>query len=107
MTKEERITYLQNLIDEEPGDPFAHYGLVLELAGTDADQGKERWGQMLERFPEYLPSYQLAGQVFMETGDTVTALETWRKGLELARKQNDRHAQKELMASLQNALIDD
>lgn len=107
MTKSQRVEYLQQLILEDPADPFPHYGLVLELASEDPDLGKERWKNLLRHFPQYLPSYQLAGQVFFDSGDVVKALEIWKMGAELAVIQKNANARSELMSSIQNAMLED
>lgn len=107
MDREQRIDYLYELIAEDPTDPFPHYGLVLELARDDADFGRNRWLELIEKFPDYLPSYQLAGQACKDNEELDKALEIWRKGQELANLQSDFHARKELMGSIQNALVEE
>ena len=107
MDKNQRIEALNVLIAEDPSDPFLQYGLVLELAKEDSDLGMKRWLELVDNFSDYLPSYQLAGQACKDNGDKEKAIQIWRQGLELANFQSDFHARKELMSSIQNAMIED
>jgi tetratricopeptide (TPR) repeat protein len=106
MDKADRIKYLENLIQEEPDDPFGYYALCLEWEGSPASKA-EKWEQMLIRFPEYLPSYYQAGEALKQAGQKDKALEVWKKGIELAGFQGDLHALAELKSALQNAMIDE
>ena len=107
MNRTERIQALEELIAEDPNDPFSHYGLVLELAKDDSDFGMQRWLELIDRFSDYLPAYQLAGQACKDNSASEEAIKIWRQGLELAQFQTDFHARKELMSSIQNAMIED
>jgi len=107
MNRDERIDYLKALIVESPEDPFPFYALCLENESENPVQNSEGWLKVLEKFPEYLPSYYQAGMHFLELAQKENAIEIWKNGIQLAQKQGDNHALAELKSAVQNAILDD
>ncbi len=106
MDKAARIEYLKSLMEEDPQDPFAPYALCLEQAGPPEEKAAN-WLALTEKFPQYLPAYYHAGMAIKESGGHQKALMIWKKGVELAELQGDRHAAAELRSAIQNALVEE
>ena len=106
MTRTERIQILKNQQIEDPLDSFTAYALTLELAAEFPEEATVYWKTQLRNFPQYLPTYLLAGQSFLDAGDSETAIAIWKEGLLLAEANPDQHASSELKAAIMNALVD-
>jgi hypothetical protein len=107
MAPEERIAQLRSWIKEDPEDPFPLYGLALETTYLDDKEIQFIWETLLQKFPDYLPSYFHAGAYFQTKSRLSLALDIWEKGIQLAILKNDQHALTELRNIRQNALLDD
>jgi tetratricopeptide (TPR) repeat protein len=107
MKTNNRILQIEQMLDEDPHDPFLHYARCLEYARISPKESQPLWERMLLDFPDYVPLYYQAGTCFAELGLKDQAIETWKKGVEKAAKHLDLHALTELKSILQNALIDD
>ena len=62
--------------------------------------------ELLENHPEYLPTYYHAAYFMIDQGDLNSAKNTFQKGIELAKEQNDQKAVQELQNALQNLLFE-
>lgn len=102
-----RIQQIEQMLAEEPQDPFLHYARCLEYTRISPADGQLFWVRMMQEFPDYVPSYYQAGNCFAELGLKEQALETWKKGADEAARKPDHHALTELKARIQNALIED
>lgn len=102
-----RIHQIEQMLKEDPQDPFLHYALCLEYTKISQTKGKPLWEDLLQEFPEYLPAYYQAGSCFAELGHKEQAIEIWKKGAEEAVKQKDHHTLTELKNIIQNAVIED
>lgn len=91
---------------ESPEDPFAHYALILEKADGLPDSGLSLWMELEKKFPDYLPLYYQSGQAALKMAQSGLAVELWKKGLKLARLQNNQHAASELQSAIMNSLMD-
>ena len=97
----DRIATFRSFIAKSPTDPFPRYGLAMELKG----QGElaEAWTtfeELLTRFPDYVPTYLMAGGTLVALGRKDEAAEVYRKGIEVAQKRGDQHARRELESAL-------
>lgn len=97
---------LKSFIQEEPHNPFNHYALALEIREKDPLQAIEIFDFVLEKFPDYLPTYFPAAQLFFEENQLEKAKSTYEKGIELAKTQNESKALKELQNAFQNFLFE-
>jgi Tfp pilus assembly protein PilF len=55
---------------------------------------------VMERFPDYVPSYLMAGQIEESLGHPERAAERYRSGVEVAREEGNAHAVGELGVAL-------
>lgn len=102
MQTTERIRQLQQLLQEDPEDPFLHYALCLELKKAGSAETGLRFEMLLESYPEYLPAYYQAALFMAETGKLEKAAKVAQSGILLAQSKNEMHTLSELKGLLQN-----
>ncbi|GHB75946.1 tetratricopeptide repeat protein [Persicitalea jodogahamensis] len=92
-------SFLEKLLsfyEEDPDDPFNLYALALEYQKSDATKAAEFYRQLLTDHPDYLPTYYHAAQFFSGLEENETAESIYKKGIELAVKQQNSKAHLEL-----------
>ena len=97
----DRIETFKTFIARTPTDPFPRYGLAMEYKGTG--RLADAWtafAELLESFPDYVPTYLMAGGVLVGLDRKSEAAEVLTKGIEVAGRRGDLHAKKELQAAL-------
>lgn len=96
---------LANLVafyEDDPADPFNAYALAIEYTKSDTAQAKHFFELLLEKHPEYLPTYYHAGAFFAAYNAVDRADEVYRKGVELALLQKNAKAHRELLSAYNN-----
>jgi len=98
----DRLARLKALVEGNPQDRFARYGLAMELAS----QG--RLGESVSEFralmsldPDYVAGYLQAGQVLEKLSRVEEAREVYRKGMEVAARKGDMKTRGELESALE------
>ena len=97
----DRIATFKSFISRSPADPFPRYGLAMEHKGQG--QLAEAWSvfsELLEKFPDYVPTYLMAGGTLLTLGRTEQAQDVFRRGIEVSGRRGDLHARKELETAL-------
>ena len=97
----DRIATFRSFIAKSPTDPFPRYGLAMEHKGLG--ELDEAWGvfeELLAKFPDYVPTYLMAGGTLVALGKKDEAAEVYRKGIEVAQRRGDQHARRELESAL-------
>ena len=97
----DRIATFRSFIEKSPSDPFPRYGLAMEHKRRG--ELAEAWAvfeELLEKFPDYLPTYLMAGGTLVALDRKADAAETYRKGVEVATRRQDQHARRELEGAL-------
>ncbi len=103
MTAKTRKQQLQEMLAEEPNDPFLRYGLAMEFVSEGADAEAVRCFQELWTVaPEYVPGYLQAGQALVRLGRVDEARTVFARGIATARQQGDGHAADEMAGFLAN-----
>jgi tetratricopeptide (TPR) repeat protein len=95
----DRIATFKSFISRSPSDPFPRYGLAMEHKGQG--QLAEAWvvfSELLEKFPDYVPTYLMAGGTLVALGRRDEAADIYRRGIHVAR--SDAHAKGELESAL-------
>ena len=96
-----RLEMLYAMIDKGASDPFVHYARAMELRSLGRlDEALAAFEAVRARFPSYVPTYLMAGQVAVELGRIDTARELMTEGLAQARTAGDGHAESELTSAL-------
>lgn len=97
----DRIAQLKDFLENDPNDSFTRYALALEYAGKGEIQiALSLLLEVLERDPAYVPAYQQLGYQYLKLGRLSEAEQVLRRGIEVAREQNDPHAQREMQDAL-------
>lgn len=101
----DRIAIFKNFIARAPGDPFPRYGLAMEHKSRgDLTAAWAAFSELLEQFPEYVPSYLMAGGTLIGLGRRDEAAAVFRRGIEVAARKGEPHARGELESALDEAL---
>lgn len=97
----DRIATFKSFVARSPADPFPRYGLAMEHKGQgQLDEAWAVFAELLEKFPDYVPTYLMAGGTLAALGRRDEAAETYRKGIEVAGRRGDTHARGELESAL-------
>jgi tetratricopeptide (TPR) repeat protein len=103
MTGKTRKEQIEDLLKEDPNDPFLRYGLAMEYVSAGADGGAVRcFRELLAVAPDYVPAYLQAGQALTRLGQTDEARDVFRQGIAEAQRQNNLHALGEMQEMLAN-----
>jgi Tfp pilus assembly protein PilF len=96
----ERISQLKEFLESSPADNFLQHALALEYmkAGDDA-AARSLFEEILNRDPGYIGSYYHLAKLLERTGETDAAIRWYEKGMEEAKKKDDRHAYGELKSA--------
>jgi tetratricopeptide (TPR) repeat protein len=101
MQNQTRRNMLLDLLKKEPDDVFLNYALAMEMIGNNEFSNAEAQLQnVLLLKPEYLPCYYQIGQLKEKLNDTNSAIEFYKKGIALAKLQNNTKAMGELNEAL-------
>jgi Tfp pilus assembly protein PilF len=97
MDRLSRKDMLLNLLEKDSGDVFLNYALALELESLgDYTEAEKQLLKTLKIDPDYLPCYHRLGQVAEKTKGPKEAIEYYKQGLELAKKQGNQKTAGEL-----------
>lgn len=97
----QRLSMLDNMIAKGSQDPFVFYARAMELRGLGRRQeAMDAFRKLRESYPDYVPSYLMAGQLAVELGDGALAREIFEQGQRVARAAGDDHAHSELSREL-------
>ncbi len=96
-----RLALLEKMTQSGSADAFAWYGLAMEYRREGrAEQAVEAFRTLRAKFPDYLPMYLMAGQLFLERSEATEARRWLEEGVELARAKADGKALGELEEAL-------
>jgi predicted Zn-dependent protease len=97
----DRIGTFKTFITRAPADPFPRYGLAMEYKGAGAlTDAWTTFEELLAKFPDYVPTYLMAGGTLVALGRPAQAAEIFRTGIEVSARRGDLHAKKELETAL-------
>jgi len=97
----DRVAMLKEILAENPNDAFARYGLAMEYANTgDPTTALVEYEKIVELNPEYVPAYQMAGQLVMNLGRDTDARAWFERGIAAAQRAGNQHAESEMQGML-------
>lgn len=97
----DRLAKFQEFIAKRPDDPFPRYGLAMEHRNTaQLEDAQIQFSVLIERFPDYLPAYFMAGTTLVELGRKEEARSVFQCGIEISRRQGNGKTLAELEAAL-------
>ncbi|MBV9122177.1 MAG: hypothetical protein JO112_02295 [Planctomycetes bacterium] len=101
MTGKSRKQQIEEMLTEDPNDPFLRYGLAMEYVGEGDDEGAVRcFQELLKVAPDYVPAYQQMGQAFLRLQRRGEARQALEQGAAAARQGGDQHAWEEMQGLL-------
>ncbi|QQR90079.1 MAG: tetratricopeptide repeat protein [Myxococcales bacterium] len=102
----DRLDMLKQVIDAGSADPFHWYAYAMELRkARKLAEALVAFDEVSARFPDYVPTYLMAGQCAQEGGDLVLAKSWFDRGIQVAAGANDTHALSELHAASAALLV--
>jgi hypothetical protein len=94
----DRVATFQSFIARSPKDPFPRYGLAMEYKSRGMiDEARAAFAELVEQFPDYVPTYLHAASVAETVDDKRSLL---ARGIDASSRKGDLHAKKELEAAL-------
>lgn len=97
----DRIATFKSFIARSPDDPFPRYGLAMEhRTRGDLAGAWTAFSDLLDNFPDYVPTYLMAGGTLVGLGRKDEATAVYRRGIEVATRKGDSHARGELESAL-------
>jgi len=100
MSRREKI---EAQLQASPQDSFLNYAWALVVAGQGEPQlAIGRLQQLLEWEPQYVPAWFQLGQLQAQVGSTENAKQTLVRGIEVARRAGDSHAEGEMRGFLES-----
>lgn len=98
----DRLFQLEQLLTEDPTDPFLHYGIALEYAKKgNVEEAITRIEKLLSEKPDYLGAYYQLGQYYEVVNRNDDAIALYEKGILLAKKIGNVKTMNELREALQ------
>ena len=93
----DRIAMLKEILDQNPNDAFARYGLAMEYAKAgDSAAALAEYEKTVAANPDYVPAYQMGGQLLMNLGRDQEARQWFDRGMAVAQRTGNRHAEAEM-----------
>jgi predicted Zn-dependent protease len=103
-----RIDTIKKIVEQQPNDPFARYGLAMEYKNAGrADEAHATFAELESRHPDYVAQYLMHGNLLASMQRIDDARGVYERGLQAARKKGDGHAAGELQGAIDNLPQDD
>jgi tetratricopeptide (TPR) repeat protein len=97
-----RMEILQSMLEQNPGDSFARYGLAMEFSNSgDFERAIAEYRALLERNQDYAAAYFHGGQALEKLGRIEDARVMYEQGIEVTGRSGDAHTRAELQAALE------
>lgn len=101
----DRIALLKSYLEKTPDDSFLKHALALEyLKLHEENKAIRLFEELLAHDSDYVGSYYHLGKAYEQTGNTKKASVIYQKGIEIARRLNDKHAEAELQQAADDLL---
>jgi len=96
-----RLEILQAMLDRNPADSFARYGLAMELANSgNLEEAVREYRELLQNDQSYAAAYYHGGQALEKLGRLEEARELYEKGIEVTTRSGDLKTRDELQAAV-------
>jgi len=97
-----RLAMLEQRIADGANDPFIFYARAMELRSLgELETSLSALDEVEARFPEYVPTFLMAGQIAGDLERMEDARGYLSRGLDLATRVGDEHARSELQQALE------
>src|ERR1700743_1089686 len=96
-----RLEILKQMLQQDPKNAFARYGLAMEYANTgDLQQAATEFRSLIEQDQDYAAAYFHGGQALEKMGHVDEARAIYQKGIEATTRKGDLHTRSEIEAAL-------
>lgn len=97
----DKVAALKEILEMEPGNAFARYGLALEYSNRgEVEPSLAEFSTLLTEHPEYTAGYFMAAQTLAKAERIPEAITRLKEGILSAKKTGNTHAQSEMQAML-------
>ncbi len=96
-----KIAALSQILESNPGDPFARYGLAMAYAAEGrTGEALGEYATILDGNPDYVPAYQMSAQTLLREDRPEEARRRLEAGIAACRRTGNAHAEAEMQAML-------
>jgi predicted Zn-dependent protease len=97
----DKIAMLTEILEQNPDDAFARYGLAMEHASLGhTDVALSEFDLLLKQHPEYTAGYFMCAQTLLKSNRIGEAKKRLQQGIDSAQKTGNEHARGEMQAVL-------
>lgn len=104
---QERLQQLFTFLEEEPDDPFNLYAIALEYLKNQDEKALQYFEKLLQEHPDYVATYYHAAQLYLDLDMKEKAEQTYEKGIEKAKDQQNVLALRELQNAYNQYLFEE
>jgi predicted Zn-dependent protease len=105
MAEKSRRERLEDMLADDPHDPFLRYGLAMEFVSAGDDTAAAKcFTELLAASPDYVPAYLQAGQTLVRLGRDDEAQAVLQKGVAVAQMKGEAHAAGEMQGFLDSLM---
>jgi predicted Zn-dependent protease len=98
----DKIGMLSGILQGNPTDAFARYGLAMAYAAEGkTDEALREFETTTEQNPDYVPAYQMSAQTLLKLGRTEEAKVRLAAGLAACMRTGNAHAASEMEAMVE------
>jgi tetratricopeptide (TPR) repeat protein len=98
---QDRLKMIETMLETNPRDSFLHYAAALEhQKNGELTQAVKILKSIIKNDPDYLASYYQLGKILEDRNKVDEAIEVYKAGKDIARKQNDSKTLGELSEAL-------
>jgi len=96
-----RIETLKSMVEQNPANTFARYGLAMEYGNSgNLEEAVREYRTLLQNDESYAAAYFHGGQALEKLGRVEEARAMYDKGIEITTRSGDAHTRSELQAAL-------
>jgi predicted Zn-dependent protease len=97
----DKIAGLKKILELEPGNSFARYGLAMELARQgETAAALTEFDTLLANDPGYTAGYQMSAQTLADAGRNAEAIARLKAGIQCAASSGNHHAASQMQGQL-------
>jgi len=98
----DKIAMLIEILQANPADAFARYGLAMAYASEGkTDEALREFAVGIDKNPDYVPAYQMSAQTLVKLGRYDEARERLQAGMAACERTGNGHAASEMGAMLE------
>ncbi len=96
-----RLDILKQMVEQDPGNSFARYGLAMEYANSgELATAVSEFQKLIATDQNYSAAYYHGGQALEKLGRVDEARAVYEQGIEATRRTGDAHTRAEIEAAL-------